>query len=429
MEGQGVWDRYRLAMAILPDEAAAAEIFMRARNEAELVRLAARWRQAHGLGPVERPAELPPLDPFQEEHALHLVRRARLRHRWFRAAAVSAPLVLLLVTAWGWSTWPDRKAELAPAFRRAPVVAVPLGDALRLSVYQVWVGLGEVTVWWELTGSGAERFQLAPALELPGMEGALSPRETEWIPGGPRRMAARSAYAVQVTTATHARLRFRGASMEWVLDAPLEGSLEQGLTVHPVPGKGVEPHAVWIQAVTVSPVLTRVRYEAPPLPGGRTAVPSEIQVGQQRLQAVRPGDRQRGAATGEAFFEPVPGGATRLTIHFAPASEIVGPVVYRLPAPEALSPVIRLGDRVQAIWRPDPNLIPRMGPGSMPYFTDQAGRRYEVLEIPPQGWDGLVQYSLVVLDPPPGVEFRTLTLPAAERLYPVNPVTIDLTRP
>lgn len=165
-------DRYRLALALVPDPNAAGDLFMAARSEADLRRRAARWREQEGLPPAAAHLPLPELDQDQREHALHLARRGRAHRRatlWLTAVVVVAGLAaggFLLREA----LMP--RLDSHPAFAGQPISrATGMGD-LTLAVYQVEVTVPpaeqsgyalEVSLWWEVTGTGAadayRRFQ------------------------------------------------------------------------------------------------------------------------------------------------------------------------------------------------------------------------------------------------------------------------------
>lgn len=217
-----------------------------------------------------------------------------------------------------------------------------------------------------------------------------------------------------------------GRAPAWVAQALRQGALksEESLVMlrQEVPAG---PFLVRLEAVALSRGETRVIYQ---VPVGLEVVPAELEVGELRLKPLGPASSLGTSGLETVAFDPLPLGAAEVTIHWEPARERVGPLVYRLPAPGVLSPLTRLGDRVHALYRPEPGLALRNSPGRTPFFTDVDGRRYKTEEIPPQGWDGVVQYSLVVLGPPPGAEFVSLTIPEAERSHLVEPLRVSLTR-
>ncbi|MFZ5818169.1 MAG: hypothetical protein ACOY93_23195 [Bacillota bacterium] len=426
MEEQAVLERYRLALALIPDEDAAGELFMRAPNEAALLRLAARWRERQGLEPLDPPALLPELDPFQVEHALHLHRRGRFRRRSLTALSLALPVAAVAALALFWPGLQARQA-LPAAFQREPVQVAQLEQGLRLAVYQVLAEPGQVTVWWELAGRGSldPGSRSEPILTLPALDQGLRPRQTEWTEAGRSRLLARSTYSLQVTTASSVLLRWAlpGQPAERVLELPLQKAPVGEVRI-PVRQESSGPYPVWVEAVGLSATATRVYYRAAEPPGGTPGVPSEIRVRSYRLRSVT-GEMGDGGLR-VMVYPPIPDGATELTLHFAAPSERLGPVVYPLPAPGVVSPVNWLGDRAYALFRPEPNQIARINEGQLPYFTDREGRRWETLENPPQAWDGVIQYSLVVLDPPRDVEFVSLTIPVMERYHPLRPLWISL---
>jgi hypothetical protein len=98
MEERELLRRYALAISLIPDADAAADIFMESAGESDLRRRAALWRARRGLTPPDLDAPLPALDAIQQEHALDLVRRAALRRRarpWL-AGGMAAVLLLSL---------------------------------------------------------------------------------------------------------------------------------------------------------------------------------------------------------------------------------------------------------------------------------------------------------------------------------------------
>jgi hypothetical protein len=95
MDEQELLDRYALAISLIPDADAAADIYMEAAGEADLRRRAGRWRAQQKLPPAGPEGPLPRLDAVQREHALHLARRAGLRRRTRPWLAVGAAALLL----------------------------------------------------------------------------------------------------------------------------------------------------------------------------------------------------------------------------------------------------------------------------------------------------------------------------------------------
>ncbi|MFZ5826755.1 MAG: hypothetical protein ACOY94_20895 [Bacillota bacterium] len=155
-------DRYRLALALIPDPNAAGDLFMAARSEADLRRRAARWRETQGLPPAVEPLTLPELDQDQREHALHLARRGATHRRatlWLTIGLVVAGLAagaFLLREA----LLPRLDAH--PAFS-GPAISRTTGlGNLTLAIYQAEVTPVkesaehlEIAIWWEVTGVGA----------------------------------------------------------------------------------------------------------------------------------------------------------------------------------------------------------------------------------------------------------------------------------
>jgi hypothetical protein len=97
MADQEILARYALALHLIPDPDVAADLFMDARDEADLQRRAMAWRAARRLPPPPA-TPLPQLDDDEVAHALHLARRAKMR-RQIRPVLSVVASVLVLVSA------------------------------------------------------------------------------------------------------------------------------------------------------------------------------------------------------------------------------------------------------------------------------------------------------------------------------------------
>lgn len=102
MDDQGLYRRYALSLALVPEVDVAGDLFMNTTTEAALWEAAAAWRKENGYPPAPLDSEPVELDEFQQEHARHLARRAGLRRRTqlMLTVAVGAALVGLTVLAW-----------------------------------------------------------------------------------------------------------------------------------------------------------------------------------------------------------------------------------------------------------------------------------------------------------------------------------------
>ncbi len=412
MEREMVLERYRLALALIPDADVAGDLFMRARSEADLRRLAGRWREKQGLGPADGVVELPLLDSFQEEHALHLHRRGRARLR--TALGLGVGLIALLAMAlalWRWQT-----AWLPPGYTGPPLATIPLRDGLSVSIYQVEATHGQVEVRWELRGPRAEQVGagLVPALSVTGIEGPLE-QSTERQVVSSRRVFGRTTYEVFMTTDETVRLfdtilPVKRLDTEMVI--PLQIASDE--------------YGVMLEELVLAPDSTRLRYRAETPPGGEPAQVGTIRTESEEIRPISAPVRLDQSGLMEVRYDPIPHGVTHLVISLQSPLVLVRDVVYGLPNPQILSEFTRYGDRIQAIYRPNA-LFPRMGPGRMPVFVDSEGNRYETVENPPQGWDGEVKFSLVVENPPPDVEFTQLIIPESLRSGGLRRITVDLT--
>jgi len=409
-----ILQRYRLALALIPDLDIAGDLFMRARSEAELRRLAKRWREQHGLGELPPVLELPTLDPFQEEHALHLYRRGWARQR--TAWGLGVGLVLLLAVALG--LWRLQVETIPPGYEGAPMATIALPDGLDLNVYQVEATPGQVAVWWELTGPRAEEraATLNPPLEIPSVRFTIR-QFSEWRAASRSKVYGRTTYDLFLTTAQEVTL----------FDTALPVTKRYRETVVPLHYVSDE-YQIELVEVALGEESTRLRYRAETPPRGEAGYPLEIAVGPHSLRWIGEAVPVDDSGLMELTYNPIPYGLTHLSIAMNSPQRQIGPLVYDLPNPLVLSEFTRYGDRIQAIYRPDGRGYPRLRRGSMPIFVDTEGNRYEAAENPPQAWDGELKYSLVVENPPPDVEFVQLIIPDVMVGGAVRSVTVDLTR-
>ena len=140
---------YALALTLVPDESYASDLFMAARDEAHLRRLAAGWRQRHGLPPLADPPSPAELSDEQREYGLHLARR---RDRRTKSRLVLAALTVVLVLAGVriLSQVPRPGVSLAAEQAKAKPPAT-----FGLQVLRAEATPGAITVWWSYAGTGA----------------------------------------------------------------------------------------------------------------------------------------------------------------------------------------------------------------------------------------------------------------------------------
>jgi hypothetical protein len=141
---------YALALALVPDESDAGDLFMAARDEAHLRRLTAGWRQRHGLPPLTDsplPAEL---SEEQREYGLHLVRR-RDRRRKSRLVLAAFTVVLVLAGVRMLSQVPRPGVSLA-----AEQAKVKPPATFGLQVLRAEATPGTITVWWSYSGGRSD---------------------------------------------------------------------------------------------------------------------------------------------------------------------------------------------------------------------------------------------------------------------------------
>lgn len=191
--------RYRLALALIPEPNAAGDLFMAARDDADLRRRAARWRQQAGLEPASEPAYLPELTPEQQEHALHLARRGKV-HRRVKSWLAGLTAVVVLAGS-GYLLYESARPRLDvdPAFAEAPLSRARGPGDLRLSIYDVDYEPQTATllVWWELTGTGASdrARRLKPELQL-SRSNWVEQSSTRFYSTSPERLLAVSRFRV-----------------------------------------------------------------------------------------------------------------------------------------------------------------------------------------------------------------------------------------
>lgn len=90
---------YSIVLHGVPDADAAANLFMAARDEQDLVRRIIRWRRAKGLTPLLSKDYPDELDDGQKADALHLAKRAVQRRRLARKVFPIAIAMLLCIVA------------------------------------------------------------------------------------------------------------------------------------------------------------------------------------------------------------------------------------------------------------------------------------------------------------------------------------------
>ncbi len=100
MNKHEVLRRYALALSLVSDPDVAGDLFMDARDEADLIRRANWWRFQQGLPQLSPEDSLPELDAAQAEHALHLARRSVARRK-AKGLATAGALVAALLALMG----------------------------------------------------------------------------------------------------------------------------------------------------------------------------------------------------------------------------------------------------------------------------------------------------------------------------------------
>ncbi|HWI63116.1 MAG TPA: hypothetical protein VNT75_14810 [Symbiobacteriaceae bacterium] len=145
MNKQQILRRYALALALVPEQDAADDLFMDAADESDLRARANRLRHANGLSPIQGdPPELPALDEMQVEYALHLAERAAYRRRSRRMLTVVGLAVVLVGLAYaGVSLGPGQFSQLS-----APLLGLfLLGAGIWLTARRADPGAWLLAAW------------------------------------------------------------------------------------------------------------------------------------------------------------------------------------------------------------------------------------------------------------------------------------------
>jgi hypothetical protein len=261
--------RYALALSLVADPDVAGDLFMDARDEADLIRRAARWREARGEGPVAAGAPLPLLTPDQEEHALHLARRATLRRRSRRVIGIAGAALAVLAAGALLLRLPAAPVRAKPKPAPAPQSQTVDSGGLHLAAYQVEVTPGTVTVTWGARWDGPEQPVWRPALVVGSLQPQrVRPLDTEFLGASSGEVRARSTFRAVADP---------GAVIWLVLETPddrdivLSGlaATESGV----LPSRETLPvgqhlsvgpdRDVLIETVTLTSEYTEVRYALP----------------------------------------------------------------------------------------------------------------------------------------------------------------------
>ncbi len=320
-------ERYALALAIVPEEDVAGDLFMEAADEADLIRRAERWRSRHGLAPLEGRPPLPALTADQRAHAAHLARRAAVRRRMKRGLTVGAAalvaLALLLVRR---PASDPSTLAVDPVYEGDSVAISDQAGGLQVLVYRVEATPGAVTLWWAVSGSdaSAKANRLTPEIAL-----TVSP-STVWTPPMGTEVTVQRNYRVlgKSTYRLFAPLRADAAFLRvregdevkdgWTLAVPLvrtdTAPADRTLTVDREAAHGL--YVFRLFNLTVGPHHTGVRYLAD------FAEPHTFLAMESSGVILLPHGnwpaRDLAPAEVHAVFDPLPAGAEHLTVIFSP---------------------------------------------------------------------------------------------------------------
>lgn len=342
MENQDLLERYRLALQLIPDPDVAGDLFMEAADEAELRRLAARWRRQHGLTPAPdpQPGPQPALTPDQVEDARHLARRGVLRRRFRRKlAGLGAALLVIALVLVGLRVPAGAGLAGEPAFARQPIGRAE-SDPYRAAIYRAEASPGAITIWWEMAGPGLTETTLAaPQLTLAGSGTEwLEPVAQEAAITAPGRLVARSTFNTTARRREVAvlQLQIRETGQFLLIRAPLTRiAAEPGTRELPVPA-GQQEH-ILVRAA-LAPTYTLIRYA--------TRNPAHFIRVEGPAWSLEPLGPPRVLPDGEyeAVFEPLPPESRgQLTIRLERGTDIRW---YSLPANAELGGIMQDGNHV-----------------------------------------------------------------------------------
>lgn len=386
-----VFHRYALALALVPDQDAAGDLFMDAPTEAVLRRAAARWRSRHGLPDLSADPSLPALTDEQREHALHLAGRGQWRRRLrmgLSMAAAAVSLFALLVAA---PAILPAEPPQDPVFAGRPAyLSEPFSQGGRFGVYLAEAAPGAVTIWWEVTGTPAAGDRSpAPELLISGSGGPwLQLVRTEVTHVRKDRALGRSVY--RVATGLHLSALVRLGDRE--VKVPLvRVEQQQGARQIAVRRSlSVAGYVFTVDELVAAPDYTLLRYRVTALDLGVglrhlvRAVPD--QNGGVPLEPLAPAQVVDGTVT--VLLEPLPPRSGEVAVWFQPPG---GPILSP-PQPGELAGLSRDGETVTARLRLHSHNWDRYSVSPVPLadwqwtpegtiLTDGAGKTYPGLAI------------------------------------------------
>lgn len=376
MKESDLLERYALALQLVPDTDVAGDLYMRARSQQAMLRLANRWRREQGLKPLSLPLEYPPLTEAEREHLFHLARRAA-RRRFLYAGGLAAGLLFLVLGALMPLQGLGSQGEAAsPIFAARPIVEALHPRGYPVKVHQVEATPGSVTLWWSATGGKAREAaaSLAPQLALDSAAG-------EWVEAAQNEVSAyrmnrvlgRSVFLTHPTMERHVLLRF-GTPEERRAVAPMQlplawqpdpDSNARSIEVKQTTGHG--PLQIEIDRVVLGHNYTLIRYRCI-TPGYTAPSPHALETSGRRLNRIGKLVPQEDGYL-QATFSALPPDVTSLRLGFTPIYIAMPTLRYAVDEAERYS---RSGDtatvvhEIGEIW----------GGAATGYFSDQAGLRY-----------------------------------------------------
>lgn len=418
---------YALALSLVPDQDAAGDLFMAARNEADLRRRAARWLEGQGVAHQEGP--VPALDEEQRRYGLHLARRrgARRRLRWGLAAAGACLAALALALAP--LLTPGASLADEPAFNGEPVAAEMVGDGIRLAVYRARAEMGVVNLFWSLQGPGVGQGARFWQLQLKAEEGGWHPAvETEMLQVDPTRLLGRSRFAIAALPGrAYLRMESREAGRalsDWIVPVPVVRAAPAHSQARRIPVEKLilsDRYQMRLHHLEVAPTFTLVRYSGDP-----TAYrdPVRIEVGHQELKQVAFWTAEQDQSQATAVFEPVPPGAASLLVYF-PARGISREVTV-FPVTSAALSRWQQNDATGSLFF-EFTLPAGTRYAEVPFLTDEAGRRHSLL--PHYEWveEKQTRYLFSATYDPGPVRFLTMTIELVKPV-PMAPTEVKLGR-
>lgn len=309
---------YALVLALVPDVDAASDIFMASRDEADLRRRALVWRREAGLS-EEPSGAVHELSTEEQAFALHLARRARVRRWLARVAVIMAAVTVVAGAAVFWPLLRPGALVKDPAFV-ASGRSARTTDGAQFTVHKAELLPGQLTVWWSVEGPEAGKLKKGAPFLTGAPAQHRNPVATETLLIQSDRLLGKSVYNPVYSGFGNvpARIELQQAVLvvqpEWGEGYP--GARVQRVERDVTYGGA----AVTVTEVGIAPAYTVVRYR---VTSAKQEAVRAVLVGRVTAEA---GGRPLAVAWASPYgdnsrllvLEPLPEGATSLSLRFAP---------------------------------------------------------------------------------------------------------------